>query len=36
MNRELFFSLKKVVEEDTTINCSREDSDLILEIEVRR
>jgi len=26
-----FFSLKKVIEEDMTRNCSREDSDLILE-----
>jgi len=26
-----FFTLKKVVEEDMTTNCSREDSNLILE-----
>jgi len=31
LNLDLFFSLKKVVEEDRTRNCSREDSDLMLE-----
>jgi len=31
LNCDLFFSLKKVIEEDITRNCSREDSDLILK-----
>jgi len=31
LNLDLFFSVKKVVEENMARNCSREDSDLILE-----
>jgi len=31
LNRDLFFKLVNVVEEDMTRNCSRKDSDLILE-----